>query len=520
MRHVLREIRQTGISRLTQVVDSISGTITLTWDDFDRLTREVTPQGTVDYVYDAAGRRVTMTVAGQPIVNYSYDNADRLTGITQGSSTVTFEYDNADRRTKTTLPNGVSMEYFYDHAGQLTRIDYKQGTTLIGDLTYEYDAAGNRIAMGGSFGRTGLPQPLASAVYDAANRLTQWGGTTLSYDDNGNLTSDATNSYTWSARNQLASMTGASFQYDAFGRRKSKTIGGASTQFLYDGVNVVQELSGTTANLLTGLGVDEMFTRTDSAGAGHYLTDGLGSTLALTDPTGAVQTRYTYEPYGKVSVSGTSSANPFQYTGRENDGTGLYYYRARYYHPVLQRFISEDPIEFEAGDPNFYGYVFNDPIGAYDPDGLSIAGKIFKQTVKGAWRLIRNKTAQQQLAKKCDLNYATPSGGRRGLRAMKKLSPGETVKGHTKDVTAREYGPHVQTSPNPKRNHLFFGRELYSITGPLTLSYYAEGRGWWTETASALADLFNPLSIPNDIVEVADELNGIAHEVLPFSGRK
>ena len=36
--------------------------------------------------------------------------------------------------------------------------------------------------------------------------------------------------------------------------------------------------------------------------------------------------------------------NPFQYTGRENDATGLYYYRARYYSPTLRRFISEDPL--------------------------------------------------------------------------------------------------------------------------------------------------------------------------------
>jgi len=359
--------------RLTQVVDSISGTITLTWDDFDRLTREVTPQGTTDYVYDAAGRRTSMTVAGQAAVNYSYDDADRLTQITQGSSTVMFAHDNADRRTRTTLPNGISMEYAYDDAGQLIGIDYKQDNTLIGDLTYQYDQAGNRIAIGGSFARTGLPQPLASAVYDAANRLTQWGATTLTYDDNGNLTNDGAAAYTWDARDRLTAMTGASFQYDPFGRRTSKTVGGATTQFLYDGVNPVQEISGTTANLLTSLGIDEVLARTDSSGARHFLTDALGSTLALLDPAGALQTQYTYEPFGKVTVSGPSSGNPFQYTGRENDGTGLYYYRARYYHPGLQRFISEDPIGF-LGGLNLYAYVGNKPVSWSDPVGLWSAG--------------------------------------------------------------------------------------------------------------------------------------------------
>jgi RHS repeat-associated protein len=56
-----------------------------------------------------------------------------------------------------------------------------------------------------------------------------------------------------------------------------------------------------------------------------------------------VQTSYTYEPFGKTSVTGASSSNPSQYTARENDQTGLYYHRARYYSPSLQRFISEDP---------------------------------------------------------------------------------------------------------------------------------------------------------------------------------
>ena len=146
-------------------------------------------------------------------------------------------------------------------------------------------------------------------------------------------------------------------------------VGGATTQFLYDRANLVQEISGTTANLLAGLGIDEVFARTDSSGARHFLTDALGSTLALLDPAGAFQTQYTYEPFGKVTVSGPSSGNPFQYTGRENDGTGLYYYRARYYSPTYQRFASEDPIGFAAG-MNFYGYVANSPVVLTDPSGL------------------------------------------------------------------------------------------------------------------------------------------------------
>ena len=91
------------------------------------------------------------------------------------------------------------------------------------------------------------------------------------------MTSDGVNSLVWNARNQLASMNlGAnSFQYDPFGRRSSKTMSGAATAFLYDGINPVQEQSGATpiANLLSGLGVDEVFTRTDAVGARHFLAD-------------------------------------------------------------------------------------------------------------------------------------------------------------------------------------------------------------------------------------------------------
>src|SRR5437867_11432485 len=108
--------------------------------------------------------------------------------------------------------------------------------------------------------------------------------------------------------------------------------------------SAVQEVGVSAVTLLTGLGIDEYLTRTDATGTRTLLTDALGSTVALTDPAEAVQSEYTYEPFGAVTETGTDT-NSFQYTGRENDRTGLYYYRARYYHPERQRFISEDPLD-------------------------------------------------------------------------------------------------------------------------------------------------------------------------------
>jgi RHS repeat-associated protein len=315
-----------------------------------------------------------MTVAGQTAVSYSYDNANRLTGVTRGTPTVTVAYDNADKRSSLTLPNGIVVEYDYDDDSRLTGLTYKLGMTTLGTLTYGYDNTGQRTTVGGTYARTGLPAALASATYDDANQIATFGGSSFTYDDNGNLTSDGVRSYTWNARDQLASLTGpvnGSFAYDGFGRRRSKTIGGTTTQFLYDGLNPVQELaSGTpTANLLTGLGIDEFFTRTDSVGVRNYLTDALGSSVALADGSGSVQTEYSYEPFGATTTSGSATTSSFGFTGREADGTGLYYYRARYYHPAAQRFVAEDPLGFLAGDVNLHAYVFDSPTLLTDPTG-------------------------------------------------------------------------------------------------------------------------------------------------------
>jgi RHS repeat-associated protein len=66
------------------------------------------------------------------------------------------------------------------------------------------------------------------------------------------------------------------------------------------------------------------------------------------------------------------TTNSFAYTGREIEASNLYYYRARYYNPALQRFISEDPIGFFGGGPNFYAYVNNNPNLFTDPTGFCL----------------------------------------------------------------------------------------------------------------------------------------------------
>ena len=232
---------------------------------------------------------------------------------------------------------------------------------------------------------------VTSTSYDDANEMLNFtpassSAKNITYDSNGSL-STVTNScgittYTWDVRNRLVGISGfnaqcavlsASFKYDAIGRRIQKTINGTTTQYVYDGLDIIQEKQGgsVTANYIRTLNIDEPLTRIKGSVVRHYVKDALGSIIALTDDTGVVKTTYTYDPFGNVTVSGEASDNPFQYTGRENDGTGLYYYRARYYSPELQRFISEDPIRLWGRNINYLSYVGNNPIKYIDPFGFS-----------------------------------------------------------------------------------------------------------------------------------------------------
>jgi YD repeat-containing protein len=154
------------------------------------------------------------------------------------------------------------------------------------------------------------------------NSLTNWNGTSIGYDLNGNMLSDGTNSFSWNARNQVATLNSVSLQYDGFGRR-TKNL--QNTAFLFDGANAVQELSGSTAtaNLISG-SIDEIFARTDSTGTYTPLKDALGSTIALVDASGILATQYAYDPFGNTITSGAANSNGYQYTGRENEGSGLY----------------------------------------------------------------------------------------------------------------------------------------------------------------------------------------------------
>lgn len=361
---------------VSRIADSVSGDIVLNYDRLNRLIQVSSNQGSVSYSYDALGRRIERRINGADATVYSYDKVNRLKSISYRGKSVSYSYDKAGQLIAKSLPNGINTQYQYDAAGRLTQLSHsKADGNALSSISYRYDENGNRIAQS----RASLPDTPFTATYDAANRMLTYNGYALSYDANGNLiqrdTGQGPVTYSWDARNRLTQISGpngtANFKYDALGRRIEKTVNGQTVQYLYDGDQAIAELSGSAigATYLTGLQIDEVLARYSASGNRSLLTDALGSVIAQADDSTTIQTRYDYSPYGEVQVTGTDDGNPVQYTARENDATGLLYYRARYYDPQLKRFISEDPIGLDGGI-NVYAYVGGNPINYIDPEGL------------------------------------------------------------------------------------------------------------------------------------------------------
>ena len=341
----------------------------------------------VSYTYDAASREQTMTAANQAQTSFSYDNADRLTGVTRGTQGVTISPDADGRRQTVALPNGVTVTYSYDGDSNVSSITYKHNGTTLGNLTYSYNPDGRVNSMGGSLASVILPAPM-TATYEAENQVASYNGTNSQVEQNGSaydygfLTFDPSNNgiYTWNERHQLASASvggvSSTFQYDALGRRIQQVAGTNSDNYVYDGLNAVQIQGSSlgTIDVLSGLELDDWFTSTDSYyGAQALLRDALGSTIGLVNSSGSLEAQYAYAPFGKTTQTGGAGAcapfpcpdSPYKFAGREQDPSGLYFMRARYYNPLLGRFISADASG--AGD---FLYANDDPIQLVDPLGL------------------------------------------------------------------------------------------------------------------------------------------------------
>ncbi|MEU9631562.1 RHS repeat-associated core domain-containing protein [Streptomyces luteogriseus] len=374
---------------LKQITDSKAGNQAFTYDVHDRLATTTGPTGKVTYDYDNADRRKLMTAAGTS-TTYGYDKSSILKSVKTGTQDVTFGLDAVGREKTASLPGGITRTTGYDATGVIKSIAYAQGTKTVGDLTYTRDVRGLQAGLTGSLTKVALPAAESGTQFGKDNRISTYNGRTFTYDDVGQLKNDGLRTYTWNARGQLTGLakagTTSSFGYDPLGGRISKTTGSATSRYLTDGTNplVEQNASGTTTASVATSGLDEFLTRTEGGKTQVYLTDALGTVVGLANTDGTIATTYAYDPNGTPTATGTSTSNPYTFTGREDDGTGLLYYRNRYYDPQTGRFISQDPIG-HAGGTNLYQYALSSPTTYTDPSGNNplIAGCIIGGVVDG-----------------------------------------------------------------------------------------------------------------------------------------
>lgn len=377
-------------SRLLRVDDSVSGIFSFSYDLVGRTKSATSPFGAVQYEYDEVGRVKARQVVGQPAVDYDYDPVGNLKRAALPQAAVDFAYDERDQLRTLNRSNGVSSTYGYDDVGRVLSLEHANGATVLNSQTYEYDALGNRTNYTTNIAQPLITQPVMNSQYDNDNKLTSNSGKTFFYDDNGNVKTETgpegTTTYTWDARNRLASMATPdgktiTFLYDFAGNLIRKSVSGASPssqEFVLDELTNIayqKNSDGSQMSILTGQSID---THLAVAGAGSQvdfgLTDTINSTTATTDQNGALGSQFFYEPFGQTTTN--DGAYPFQFTGRVPVTNSLYYYRARFYHPTVGRFISEDPIGFRGQDENLYRYVQNNSVNLIDPSGLTWARPI------------------------------------------------------------------------------------------------------------------------------------------------
>lgn len=402
------------LSRLTTATNP-TGTVTLAYDNRGRISSVTDVFGqVVGYTYDASSNRTQLSLNAATSATYQYDVINRLTQLTDNAAlNTTFAYDATNKLTSRTMPNGVVSSYEYDGLNRLTRLKHAKGANTLADFQYQFstanditqitDGAGAHNYTYDSLDRlTAATHPAGQAnesytyddvgnrtasdqgssyTYQAFNRLVSANGTTFGYDSNGNQISK-TNAggswtYSWDYEDRLeqASLSGGvvvNYSYDALGRRVQRTSStGATTRFIYDGVDVIRDLDGagaTVADYVNGSSLDQKLQQKVGGTSSYFLADHLQTSRLLTDASGLISASVSYDSFGNIATGGVPTR--YTFTGREHDAeTALMYYRARWYDSNQGRFDSEDPIGLSGGI-NMYVYVKNSPIMFADPSGL------------------------------------------------------------------------------------------------------------------------------------------------------
>ncbi len=397
-------------SRLSSITDPSGQVAGFSNDFLDRAYQEWTVGGLATYrTFDAAGREITREQFPTPAVP-----TDR-TGVRLAFYTAS--YDPRGLLQAVQEVDGHRVVYSYDGSSQL--VSEARTGSLSYAVTYTYDGLGNRLSEVENGART-------SYTYGSGNRLLRVdapasgyspGGVTLfGYDRNGNLASESSNgaltTYTWDEENRLsrAQYPGGVEDvcvYFQDGRRYRFThnwtdaLGPHAVTHLlvWDGQNVLLEQDEALTPRLhylsrpeaggQVLGQRQVGSGTDPTRPFFYGHDLSGNARQVIGPGGSFVHGYLYNAFGEVlaesqggptvGVGGqvTSSGfqnerNPVRFGGEAGyyaDSADRLYVRARYYRPSLGRWISQDPIGFNGGDWNLYGYVTNDPAGLVDPEG-------------------------------------------------------------------------------------------------------------------------------------------------------
>ena len=370
--------------------DSDTQSVTYAYDAMNRITGiSANSISRCSYEYDANGNMILKNTYGT-ISQITYNNANLPVSMVNKYAATeynsySFAYNvDGNRINETDSVTGISKSYQYDSFDRLQHEEVsKNGTVFITE--YGYDLSGNRTDQYNSNG------DIMSYDYNKNNCLT--GSSTMTdetgeiqeifeYDANGNMESrqiiDGTDvtveQYIYDASNRLieAEKDGLeiSYEYNADGLRKSKTVNGIRTEYAWDRGNMCLERT----NAGTDLAADRQYVYgTDgiafSANDYTYVKNIHGDVTRVNDFLMGTQTNaYEYNSFGEITEMSESYENPFRYCGEYYDSeTGWVYLRNRYYNPETGRFINEDPAR---DGSNWYTYCKNNPVTFVDPWGL------------------------------------------------------------------------------------------------------------------------------------------------------
>ncbi|MFH1776990.1 MAG: RHS repeat-associated core domain-containing protein [Candidatus Omnitrophota bacterium] len=187
---------------------------------------------------------------------------------------------------------------------------------------------------------------------------------------------------------------------------------------------IERDAAGTSLTTYTRIpgapgGIGGLISSSDVSSTIYYHCSHLGNVEQITDSAGAVIQTYEYDAFGNIVNESGSLNNDHQYKTKEySPNTGLIYFGARYYNPVIGRFITPDPLGMVDG-PNMYLYCGNDPVNSVDPYGKYILAPVVKIIVAALLAAILTANELLRYSNQCQLNPEVPGPAQKPY----KLSP-------------------------------------------------------------------------------------------------